>query len=128
LIDPDDQLRNALNLNNNKVLRCSGITLTLLKTEHAIKVIYHDEDGSTLSESFFFNHKKSRQRFNEHFGRRVANGTHPLTFDTPEDAMKFEPYFPAPDFVIAKKQKNHWQVSERLFDYQGPYRKANESH
>ncbi|SBS33433.1 UvrABC system protein B [Marinomonas spartinae] len=128
LIDPDDQLRNALNLKNNKVLRCSGITLTLLKAEQAIKVTYHDEDGSTLSESFFFNQKKSRQRFNEQFGRRIANGTHPLTFDTPEDAMKFESYFPAPDFVIAKKQKNYWQVSERLFDYQGPYRKANETH
>lgn len=127
LIDPDDQLRNALNLKNNKVLRCSGITLALLKEDKAIKITYHDEDGSTLSESFFFNQKKSKQRFNEHFGRRIANGTQPLEFDSAEDAMKFERYFPTPDFVIAKKQKNYWQVSERLFDYQGPYRKANEA-
>lgn len=127
LIDPDDQLRSALNLKNNKVLRCSGITLALLKEDKAIKITYHDEDGSTLSESFFFNQKKSKQRFNEHFGRRIANGTQPLEFDSAEDAMKFERYFPTPDFVIAKKQKNYWQVSERLFDYQGPYRKANEA-
>jgi len=31
---------------------------------------------------------------------------------------------PAPDFVIARKQKHYWQVQERIFDYRGQYRKA----
>lgn len=126
LIDPDDLLRSALNLKNNKVLRCSGITPELNIKEKSIKIIYHDEDGLTLSETFRFNFKKSRQTFNDLFARRIANGSQSIQFDKIEEIERFLPYLPTPDFVIAKKQKQHWQVTERLFDYQGPYRKANE--
>lgn len=126
LIDPDDLLRSALNLKNNKVLRCSDITSDIIWKDKSLKITYHDEDGLTLSETFRFNYKKSRQAFNDLFGRRVANASQSITFDTLEEVEKFLPYLPAPDFVIAKKQKQHWQVTERLFDYQGPYRKANE--
>ena len=126
LIDPDDLLRSALNLKNNKVLRCSDITPEIIWKDKSLKVTYHDEDGLTLSETFRFNYKKSRQSFNDLFGRRIANGSQSIQFDTLEEVEKFLPYLPAPDFVIAKKQKQHWQVTERLFDYQGPYRKANE--
>ena len=126
LIDPDDLLRSALNLKNNKVLRCSDITPEIAWKDKSIKITYHDEDGLTLSETFQFNYKKSRQSFNDVFGRRIANGSQSIQFDTLEEVEKFLPYLPAPDFVIAKKQKQHWQVTERLFDYQGPYRKANE--
>jgi DNA repair protein RadD len=126
LIDPDDLLRSALNLKNNKVLRCSDITPEIIWKDKSLKVTYHDEDGLTLSETFRFNYKKSRQSFNDLFGRRIANGSQSIQFDTLEEVEKFLPYLPTPDFVIAKKQKQHWQVTERLFDYQGPYRKANE--
>ncbi|MBU2021636.1 MAG: DEAD/DEAH box helicase [Gammaproteobacteria bacterium] len=126
LIDPDDLLRSALNLKNNKVLRCSGITPELNIKEKSIKIIYHDEDGLTLSETFRFNFKKSRQAFNDLFARRIANASQSIQFDKLEEVERFLPYLPTPDFVIAKKQKQHWQVTERLFDYQGPYRKANE--
>ena len=93
--------------------------------EKSIKITYHDEDGLTLSETFRFNYKKARQRFNDLFARRLASGTQSIQFDSLDELQKFLPYLPAPDFVIAKKQKHHWQVTERLFDYQGPYRKAN---
>lgn len=126
LIDPDDLLRSALNLKNNKVLRCSDITPEIDAKDKSIKITYHDEDGLTLSETFRFNYKKSRQAFNDLFGRRIANGIQSVQFDTLEEVEPFLPYLPTPDFVIAKKQKQHWQVTERLFDYQGPYRKANE--
>jgi DNA repair protein RadD len=126
LIDPDDLLRSALNLKNNKVLRCSDITPEIDVKDKSIKITYHDEDGLTLSETFRFNYKKSRQAFNDLFGRRIANGIQSVQFDTLEEVEPFLPYLPTPDFVIAKKQNQHWQVTERLFDYQGPYRKANE--
>lgn len=126
LIDPDDILRKALNLKNNKVLRCAAITPKINLADKSLKITYHDEDGLTLSETFRFNFKKSRQSFNDLFASRIASGTQSIQFNSLEDLEKFLPYLPAPDFVIAKKQKHHWQVTERLFDYQGPYRKANE--
>ncbi|MBU3003081.1 DEAD/DEAH box helicase [Paraglaciecola arctica] len=126
LIDPDDILRKALNLKNNKVLRCAAITPEIIEADKAVKITYHDEDGLTLSETFRFNYKKGRQSFNDMFARRIANGTQAIQFDSLEELHNFLPYLPTPDFVIAKKQKHHWQVTERLFDYEGPYRKANE--
>ena len=126
LIDPDDLLRRALNLKNNKVLRCAAITPEIIWVDKCLKVTYHDEDGITLSETFRFNYKNSRQAFNDLFGRRIANASQTIQFNSLEELQNFLPYLPAPDFVIAKKQKHHWQVTERLFDYQGPYRKANE--
>jgi DNA repair protein RadD len=126
LIDPDDLLRSALNLKNNKVLRCSAITPEIIWAEKCLKVTYHDEDGLTLSETFRFNYKNSRQAFNDLFARRMVNGSQSIQFNSLDEVKSFLPYLPAPDFVIAKKQKTHWQVTERLFDYLGPYRKANE--
>ncbi|MEP4099954.1 DEAD/DEAH box helicase [Paraglaciecola sp.] len=126
LIDPDDILRKALNLKNNKVLRCAAITPKINHADKTVKITYHDEDGLTLSETFRFNFKKSRQSFNELFARRLAKGTQLIQFESLEDLQSFLPYLPTPDFVIAKKQKHHWQVTERLFDYEGPYRKANQ--
>lgn len=126
LIDPDDILRKALNLKNNKVLRCAAITPEINKADESVKISYHDEDGLTLSETFRFNYKNSRQSFNDLFARRIANGSQSLQFNSVAELEKFLPYLPTPDFVIAKKQKHHWQVTERLFDYEGLYRKANE--
>jgi DNA repair protein RadD len=126
LIDPDDLLRSALNLKNNKVLRCSAITPEIRWAEQYIKITYHDEDGHTLSETFSFKHKNSRQAFNDFFAGRIANGSQSIQLNTLKEAESFLPYLPAPNFVIAKKQKQRWQVTERLFDYIGPYRKANE--
>jgi DNA repair protein RadD len=126
LIDPDDLLRSALNLKNNKVLRCAAISPEIIWADKCLKVTYHDEDGHTLSETFRFNYKNSRQAFNDLFARRIANASQSIQFNSLEELEKFLPYLPAPDFVIAKKQKHHWQVTERLFDYEGPYRKANE--
>lgn len=128
LIDPDDLLRSALNLKNNKVLRCSGITPEIDTHTQSLKITYHDEDGITLVETFRFQYKKSRRVFNEQFGRRIASGSQAIEFETLEELVRFIDYLPTPDFVIAKKVKQHWQVTERLFDYQGPYRKANDLH
>jgi DNA repair protein RadD len=126
LIDPDDLLRSALNLKNNKVLRCAAITPEIVWADNCLKVTYHDEDGLTLSETFRFNYKNARQTFNDVFARRIANGSQSIQFNSLAELQRFLPYLPAPDFVIAKKQKHHWQVTERLFDYEGLYRKANE--
>ena len=126
LIDPDDLLRSALNLKTNKVLRCSAITPEIIWADKSLKITYHDEDGLTLSEAFRFNYKNSKQAFNDLFARRIANGSQSIQFNTLEQVEKFLPYLPAPDFVIAKKKTQYWQVTERLFDYLGPYRKANE--
>lgn len=122
IIDPDDQLKDALKLKNAMVIRCAGLTLN--RNQSKLKVTYHGEDGEELSESFDFSHKPQLRVFNQLFGRRVANSQAPQNFTGIDEVLAYEQLLPSPDFVIARKQKHYWQVKERIFDYQGNYRKA----
>ena len=122
IIDPDDQLRDALKLKDAMVIRCAGITLNT--HDSRLKITYHGEDGDELSESFDFGKPAQRKIFNKLFGRRLANSQAPHEFNSLEDVLRVQAMLPSPDFVIARKQKHYWQVQERIFDYQGSYRKA----
>ena len=128
IIDPDDQLRDALKLKDAMVIRCAGITLNAHDSNNAnkLKVTYHAEDGEELSESFDFSKPAQRTIFNKLFARRLANGQTPQKLSTLAEVLAMQALLPAPDFVIARKNKHYWQVQERIFDYQGNYRKAYE--
>lgn len=126
LVDPDDMLKKALQLKDAKVLRCSGISLE--ENQGKLKVTYHDEEGAELSESFDLSKNNPRKRFNQLFSKRLAvnlNTSETIEITNLEQAIATASYFPFPDFVIARKQKYYWRIKERLFDYQGQYRKAN---
>lgn len=125
IIDPDDQLRDALKLKDAMVIRCAGITLSV--NDSKLRITYHGEDGEELSESFDFGKPGQRTVFNKLFGRRFANSQAPKEFRRIDEVLEIQALLPAPDFVIARKQKLYWQVQERIFDYQGNYRKANEA-
>lgn len=124
IIDPDDQLKDALKLKDAMVIRCAGITLNGNDTK--LRITYHAEDGEELSESFDFRKPAQRNVFNKLFGRRLANSQAPQAFSRVEEVLEIQALLPAPDFVIARKQMHYWQVQERIFDYMGAYRKANE--
>ena len=126
IIDPDDQLKDALKLKDAMVIRCAGITLGAHdgSTGSKLKITYHGEDGEELSESFDFSKPAQRHVFNKLFGRRLANSQAPKEFRRIEEVLEIQALLPAPDFVIARHQKHYWQVQERIFDYQGNYRKA----
>lgn len=124
LIDPDEQLKQALRLKNATVLRCSGMTAEV--KDNTLIITYYDEDGMSLKEWVAFNHPRARQQFNQEFGSRRLKGTAPIDCQSASDAMQIFGQFSAPDFVIARKQKHHWQIQHKLFDYQGAYRKANQ--
>ena len=124
IIDPDDQLRNALKLKDAMVIRCAGISLS--STESKLQICYHSEDGEELKESFNFAKPAQRKVFNQLFGRRAGTGQTPTVFNSVEEVINRQSLLPCPDFVVARKQKHYWQVQERIFDYQGQYRKANQ--
>jgi len=127
IIDPDQLLKNALKLKDAMVLRCSGMLIEpAAKGDNRIKVSYVDEDGATVSEQFNFSHKTSRELFNQQFGRRSGQGTQPQQFDNAAAVLAVAQQLIAPDFVIARKQNHYWQIKEKVFDYQGNYRKANQ--
>ena len=132
LVDPDDMLKKALQLKDSKVLRCSGVTLEKGKETEQVKIIYHDEEGATLCETFDFSKPNQVTVFNELFAKRISIGiankvgtAEEFKVTSLSQALRLGSVFPCPDFVIAKKQKYYWRIKNRLFDYEGAYRKAN---
>jgi len=132
LVDPDDMLKKALQLKDSKIIRCSGLNLTSDKDGAKLKITYHDEEGAELTESFDFAKPNQVKAFNTIFAKRLSakisvqlGSTESFEVTTLEQALTLENILPCPEFVIARKQKYYWRIKDRLFDYQGKYRKAN---
>jgi len=128
LADPDDKLRAALNLKDALVLRCSGLSVQALNSNSSvIKLTYFDEDGASCDEIFDFSNSKARYIFNKQFGVRSSQGRVPIEYQTAREVIADELNLTAPDFVIARKSKKYgWKVADKLFDYKGNFRKANQ--
>jgi len=135
LVDPDDMLKKALKLKDSKIIRCAGLNLTKVSDKGAdkLKITYHDEESTELNESFDFAKPNQVKAFNDIFSKRLSakisvqlGSTESFEVTNLEQALKLANLLPCPDFVIARKQKYYWRIKDRLFDYQGKYRKANE--
>lgn len=127
LIDPDDMLKAALRLKGALVLRVSGMEVRA--TGNRLTLVYHDEDGAHLTEHFDFESLAQRAIFNRIFARRVAQGRRPLDLQTAAQAVALGHHLPQPDFVVGRSQKSKgrpqwYRVQERVFDYQGRFRRA----
>ena len=128
LVDADDKLKEALRLRDARVLRVAGMQLEATVNGRGmdrLKVIYHDEDGTTLAEWFALETPAQRAAFAAAFLRDHlrAPGV-PFAPTTPETVIAEQRRLRHPDFVVGRKVGRHWQVREKLFDYAGRYRKA----
>ncbi|MGM0857384.1 MAG: DEAD/DEAH box helicase [Pseudomonadota bacterium] len=131
LVDADNKLKDALKLKDAKVLRVSGMALEATTNGRGLprlKVTYHDEDGASLAEWFALETPAQRRAFYVAFLRdhlRAPGGTWQPT--TPEEVASEQRRLRHPDFVVGRKVGRHWQLRDKLFDYQGRYRKAAEA-
>ena len=126
IIDPDELLKKALNLKDAKVIRCAGIKVEINEKENKLLIRYFDEDANELTENFNLNQPSRRKNFQQEFVKRIASGGSQISISHVKELQAFLPYLPHPDFVIARKSQHYWKVTQRLFDYQGAYRKANQ--
>lgn len=128
LVDPDDMLKAALKLKDARVLRCSGMALEQGRDDQGewLKATYFDEDGSQVSERFRLRTPAQRKAFEQLFMRphQRAPGVE-LGWQTAADVIALQPLLRHPDFVIARVKGHFWQVREKMFDYQGRFRRAN---
>ncbi|ATA24361.1 ATP-dependent helicase [Brenneria goodwinii] len=129
LVDPDDMLKAALRLKDALVLRCSGMSLTPGRDAKGewLNITYYDEDGADVSERFRLQTPAQRHVFQLNFIRihQRAPGV-PFVWQTAADILAQQPLLRAPDFVVARRQGKFWQLREKIFDYQGRFRRANE--
>ncbi|WCG81714.1 DEAD/DEAH box helicase [Pectobacterium sp. A5351] len=129
LVDPDDMLKAALKLKDALVLRCSGMSFESGQDAKGewLKIIYHDEDGAEVSERFRLHSTAQRHVFLQQFLRvhQRAPGT-PFNWQHADDVITQQALLRPPDFIVARKHGKFWQIREKLFDYQGRFRRANE--
>ena len=124
LVDPDKKLREALNLKNCLVIRCSGMEMT--EDSRRIKITYHDEDGAEVHEFFRLDTPAQQGAFYHRFGKHaLINRGEPFRAVSVASVISQRKKFRQPDFVIAQKEKHYWKIIDKLFDYQGRYRKAD---
>ena len=131
LVDADDRLKEALRLRDARVLRVAGMQLEATANGRGLprlKVTYHDEEGVTLAEWFALETPAQRAAFAAAFLREHLRAPGmPFRPTTPEEVVAERRRLRHPDFVVGRKVGRHWQVREKLFDYVGRYRKANEA-
>ncbi len=130
IIDPDTKLRDALALKDALVLRCAGMTLESRlskKGKPQLKAIYHDEDGTELAEYYSLDTLAQQTVFKETFLKfHVRNTALQFTANSVAEVIAAQRLFRSPDFVIARKKARFWEIKEKLFDYEGSYRQANQ--
>jgi DNA repair protein RadD len=124
LVDPDEQLKKALELKNARVFRCAGMSFENQK--NSLSVIYHDEDGESIKEKFNWDFASHQAAFYRVFGKRLKDGTLLPKIQSADQLLRYESRLKAPDFVVALEEKRYWKVHARIFDYQGRYRKAHQ--
>ncbi len=129
LVDPDTKLKQALKLNDVKVIRCSGMSFSkdTKNGQERLTVIYHDEDGAELKEYFYLTTGAHQIAFTHNFSKQHQRvGGESLRPTSVEDVMDNQGSYRQPDFVIARKEKRYWKITEKIFDYEGRYRRAHE--
>ncbi len=131
LVDPDDQLKKALALRDCRVLRCSGMTLEAFdaKGGERLKVVYHDEEGVEMSEYFALETSAQKGAFYHQFCKfHLKERSLNFKAASVAEVVAKKGSFRTPDFVVGRKGKKErfWHITEKIFDYEGRYRRANE--
>ena len=128
LVDPDDKLKEALKLKDAMVIRCSGMDFKINdKAPSKLEITYFDEDGAELKEFFVLETSAQKQVFQRKFMRHhlIDPNQTPKSL-SPSKLIPLQHLFRHPDFVIARNIKRYWVIKEKVFDYEGRYRKAYE--
>ncbi|WAT01686.1 DEAD/DEAH box helicase [Rouxiella chamberiensis] len=129
LVDPDDMLKAAQKLKDALVLRCGGMNLETGRDDKGewLKITYYDEDGASASERYRLQTPAQRTAFVHNFMRphQRAPGIE-LVWNTAADIIAQQALLRHPDFVVARMKGRFWQIREKIFDYQGRFRRAYE--
>lgn len=130
LVDPDQQLKAALQLRDALVMRCAGQSISESQDKPGnarLHITYHDEDGKELQEFYHLNTKAQQNYFYHSFSKfHLVDRNQDFRPQCPADVIAQQQLLRAPDFVIARKHKHYWKIREKIFDYEGRYRRANE--
>ena len=110
------------------MLRCGGMQFTHGNDNKGewLKINYYDEDGTSVSERFRLTTPAQRKVFELKFLRQHQRAPAvPFIWHNANDIIKQFSLLRHPDFIVAHKKGEFWQIRNKIFDYVGRYRKAD---
>lgn len=121
LLDMEKQLKEARSTKDAHVMRVDSMSFkeTFDKKQGLrLSIFYYDIEGNSLQESYSFKDEIEQKVFYFNFVR--LHHTMPGHTKLIRSIKEFEAqcdFFKIPKYIIAKKLKNDWKITEKFFDY-----------
>ena len=119
MVDADAKLKQARLSKNAHVMQPDTIQMEERVDKRGrsfLEVRYYDYDSKYLSEIHYIDSETNVKRFNINFLRsHMRRPEFNLPIESVEDALRCEPLFRMPSFVIARKQGKFWRITEKIF-------------
>lgn len=119
LVDTDKKLKEIMSLKDAHVMRVDSMDLVInvdKKFHQRLEVHYYDADGEALKEYFSLKTQEELKAFQYHFLRmhdRLPGKF--LSIKCAEDVLSHKQRFRSPQFVVARKKNQYWEVREKVF-------------
>jgi DNA repair protein RadD len=119
LVDTDTKLKEAMALKDAHVMRVDSMFLKKTldkKHQDRLEVSFYDVDGESLKEYFYFNSIEDQKRFYFNFVRiHLKRPEQKIFIHSIDEAINKSTFFRMPLFIIARKDKQYWQIREKIF-------------
>lgn len=120
LVDNNQKLKEAMSLKDAHVMKVDS--MSFLKSQDKkgtprLEISYYDFDANVLKEYFYLNSMESKKAFYFNFIRmhnRVPGQQ--IDCDGIDRVLQNKSKFRVPAYVIARKEKNYWNIREKIFD------------
>lgn len=121
LFDPETALKEARSIKNAHVLKVEEMIMQKQvdkKFNEYLEIKYYDYDGNSLEERYYFGSDTSSKVFHYNFVRlHLKKPSQEILFHTPEEVISNKVHFKSPIYIIARKPKKFWTVTDKVFDY-----------
>lgn len=120
LVDPDKKLREAMQLKDAMIVKCTGMRLEAGKNRFdkpQLKVTYIGEENNEITEFWQLSGKGQKSDFLKFFiTPHLVDRHRPFIETAPTKVIRNEHRLRHPDIVIAQKVGRFWKIRDKLFD------------
>ncbi len=119
LVDADTKLKQARLSKGAHILKPDSIELEERIDKRGktyLQVRYYDFDAKYLAENHYFETESDIKKFNVNFLRsHMRRPEFELPIESVSDAIRCQPLYRMPAFLIARKQGKFWRITEKIF-------------
>ncbi len=119
LVDADTKLKQARLSKGAHILKPDSIELEERIDKRGktyLQVRYYDFDAKYLAENHYFESESDIKKFNVNFLRsHMRRPEFELPIESVSDAIRCQPLYRMPAFLIARKQGKFWRITEKIF-------------